>query len=115
MRVSVWAIAFWLCSVGIGAEADAGTRQPTSIGAQELAPALQILTRERGVQVVYRSELVVDCWTAGVNGNLTLDEALTQLLSSTGLTYRYLGAKAITIVPADSGAGPAPVKIVTTQ
>jgi hypothetical protein len=74
-------------------------RQPTKISPQALAPALQILAREREIQVVYRSELVEDHRTGGVDGNFTLEEALTRLLSGTGLTYVYLADRAITIVP----------------
>jgi len=99
MRISLVAAAIGLSIVGIsGTKADAATRQATNIAAQELAPALQTLARERDVQVVYRSELVGDHRTSGATGNLTFEEALRQLLDGTGLTYRYLADKAITIV-----------------
>jgi len=103
--MSVVAAAICLSIVGIsaGAEADAATRQPTNIAAQELASALQNLARQRDVQVVYRSELVGEHRTSGANGNLTFEEALTQLLNGTGLTYRYLAERAITIVAIPSG------------
>lgn len=98
MRGVVWwvAVGFILSGTAV-----AGTemRQPTNIGAQELAPALHTLARERGVQFVYRSELVADRRTSGVIGNLTFEEAMAQLLNETGLTYRYLAEMAITIVP----------------
>ncbi len=105
MRIGVVAAAVCLSIVGIsaGAEAVPATRQPTNIAAQELAPALQTLARERDVQVVYRSELVGVHRTRGANGNLTFEEALTQLLNGTGLTYRYLAEGAITIVAIPSG------------
>jgi iron complex outermembrane recepter protein len=99
MRMSVVAAAICLSILGTSVGADAATRQPTNIAAQELGPALQTLARERDVQVVYRSELVGEHRTGGANGNLTFEEALTQLLSGTGLTFRYLAEKAITIVP----------------
>ncbi len=106
MRIGVVAAAICLSVVGISASTEAvpATRQPTNIAAQELAPALQILARERDVQVVYRSELVGVHWTRGANGNLTFEEALTQLLNGTGLTYRYLAEGAITIVAIPSGS-----------
>jgi hypothetical protein len=104
MRISLVAAAIGLSIVGIsGTEADAATRQATNIAAQELAPALQTLARERDVQVVYRSELVGEQRTSGATGNLTFEEALRQLLNGTGLTYRYLADKAITIVAIPSG------------
>ena len=77
-------------------------RQHIKIAPQALAPALQILVRERGIQVVYRSELVGSQRTDGVDGNFTFEEALTRLLNGTGLTYLYLADRAITIVPADN-------------
>jgi outer membrane receptor protein involved in Fe transport len=79
-------------------------RRPTSIAAQGLAPALRILAKERDVQLVYRTELVGDHKTSGAAGDLTFEEALTQLLNGTGLTYRYLENNAITIVPIPSGS-----------
>jgi iron complex outermembrane recepter protein len=99
MRKSVVAAAICLSILGIAAGADTITRQPTNIAAQELGTALERLARERDVQVVYRSEFVGEHWTGGANGNLTFEEALTQLLNGTGLTFRYLTDKAITIVP----------------
>jgi hypothetical protein len=100
MRISVIAAALCLSILGIsaGAQALPSTRQPTNIAAQDLASALQILARQRDVQVVYRSELVGAHRTRGANGNLTVEEALTQLLNGTGLAYRYLAERAITIV-----------------
>jgi outer membrane receptor protein involved in Fe transport len=92
----------------------ATARQQTTILAQRLGPALQQLARDRGVQLVYRSELVGSQQTGGAVGELTLEEALRRLLEGTGLTFQYLDEKAITIVPvvkssssverADSGA-----------
>jgi hypothetical protein len=111
MRISVVTAAIYLSIVAMSGvtEADAAARQATNIAAQELAPALQTLARERDVQVVYRSELVGEHRTSGATGNLTLEEALTQLLNGTGLTYRYLAERAITIVAipsANSGLSP---------
>jgi iron complex outermembrane recepter protein len=73
-------------------------RKPIKIGPQNLAAALQTIARARALQLVYRSELVENRDTGGVDGNLTCDEALTRLLHGTGLTYLYLSDRAITIV-----------------
>ena len=101
MRLAVVAAAVSLAIVGIsaGAEADAAMRKPTHIAAQPLVSALQELAQERNIQVVYRGELVRNRSTAGASGDLTVEEALRQLLDGSGLTYHYLGDKAITIVP----------------
>ena len=103
MSVAAAAICLPLVAISAGTEAAAATRQVTNIAAQGLAPALQILARERDFQVVYRSELVGEHRTSGATGNLTFEEALTQLLNGTGLTYLYLSERAITIVAIPSG------------
>jgi iron complex outermembrane receptor protein len=102
--VAVAVACFGLVTITSGKDAEAAVRQPTNIAAQGLAPALRILAKERDVQLVYRSELVSQQQTSGAVGHLTFEEALTQLLSGTGLTYRYLDNKAITIVPISSGS-----------
>lgn len=100
MRLIVVATAICL-SIGAtsaGTEAERVIRRPTSIAPQELARALQLLAKDRDVQLVHRSELVNDRRTNGASGVLTLEEALVQLLSGTDLMYRYLDHNAITIV-----------------
>jgi iron complex outermembrane recepter protein len=108
MRATVAVAVACLSLVGItsGKDADAAIRRPTNIAPQGLAPALKMLAEERNVQVVYRSELVSDQKTGGAAGVLTFEEALTQLLNGTGLTFRYLDDKAITIVPRVTGSSP---------
>jgi iron complex outermembrane recepter protein len=108
MRIGVLVVGICLSLVGMATSGRASEdgRQPTNIAAQELASALQLLAKERGVQVVYRSELAADQWTSGVSGNLTFEEALVQLLEATGLTYRFLADKAITIVPGSDHSSP---------
>jgi iron complex outermembrane receptor protein len=101
MRISVAvAIAcFSALSVSAAEEAHAAVRKHTSIAPQGLGPALQALAQDHGIQLVYRSDLVGDRQTAGAVGDLTLDEALTQLLKGSGITFQYLGNDAITLVP----------------
>ena len=105
MRITVVA-AMCLCIVGIstGADAEAAIRKQTNIPAQGLGPALQLLAKDRDLQMVYRTELIGDRRTNGVVGDLTTDEAVTQILKGTGLTFRYLADHAITIFPLTSSA-----------
>jgi secretin/TonB-like protein len=81
------------------ADVDASVRKATSIPAEELVPALKTLARERGLQVVFQSEVVGSAHTQGALGSFTAAQALEQLLSGTGLTYRYLDDKTVTILP----------------
>jgi iron complex outermembrane recepter protein len=105
MRRSAIAMAICFSIIGISAAADgeAAIRKPTEIPAQRLETALQALAQQRDLQVICRTEVVGDLRTAGASGDLTTHEVLTQLLSGTGLTFRYLNENAITIVPTPAG------------
>ncbi len=109
MRVALVSTAICLSLVGLSAadEARASVRRLTSIPEQELESALQSLARTRDLQVVYRTEVIGAYRSRGAAGELTESEALAQILSGTGLTYRYLDDQTITIVQAPTPvAGP---------
>jgi iron complex outermembrane receptor protein len=108
--VVAWATCLSMLSVGMATEALAAVRKPTRIEPQGLAAALQRLAREREFQIVFRPDVVKDLRTSGAVGELTADEALTQLLAGTDLTFRYLNDHTITIEPvAPASAPPASV------
>ena len=110
MRMVVVAAAVSLSVVGLSAaqSSAASIRKPVNIQAQGLETALQLFSRESGLHVVYVSEDVSPRNTKGASGALTRDEALTQILGGTGLTYRYLDDDTVTIVPTPSGGAPPP-------
>jgi outer membrane receptor protein involved in Fe transport len=116
MRIAVTVAAIGLATFGIAnaGPADASIKRFTSIPTQELGSALQILAKERDFQVLYRTEVVGEIRSPGAVGELTADEALSRLLSGTGLTFQYLDNKTVTIVPmeatpAHTAQGPATV------
>ena len=113
MRIGLVATAICLSVVGLAAAgaAAAAIRKDTSIPAGGLGPALQSLAKQYDFQVLYRTEVVGSLHTGGAVGQFTSEEALKQLLKGTGLTYRHLDEKTITIMPAgvgSAGAGGAP-------
>jgi iron complex outermembrane receptor protein len=99
MRSSILVALLSLALVGLSVaeETSAAVRRPTNIPAQDLGSALQTLARERGFQIVYASEDTNGRSTAGAVGEFTTEEALGRLLRGTGLTYRYLDDKTVTI------------------
>ena len=101
MRIAVVAAAVCIFIVGpaLANSASASIREPTHIAAQGLGPALKQLAQSRGLQVLYLSNTVRDIRTDGANGDMTANEALQQLLSGTGLTYRYLDDNTVTVIP----------------
>jgi outer membrane receptor protein involved in Fe transport len=111
MRIAVTATAICIAIVGLSVadEVHASIKQPTNIPAQSLAPALQSLAKDRNFQIVYVSEEIGDRRTGGAVGEYTPEEALKQLLRGTGLTYKYLDEKTVTIVlPTSASAAPTP-------
>jgi len=112
-RVIRVAVVVAVVSLSVGglsaaADAEASIRKSTNIPAGELVPALKTLARERGFQVVFQSEVVGTIRTQGASGELTTAEALEQLLRGTGLTYRYVDEKMVTIIPATAGPASPP-------
>jgi iron complex outermembrane recepter protein len=115
MRATVVVIALCLSVLALAASpsADASIRKPTNIPAQELGAALHALEKDRNLQVIFVSEDVRNVRTQGAVGEFTSDEALKALLKGTGLAFRDLDEKTVTIVPLNStsstdttGAGP---------
>ena len=88
-----------IATVSIAENAEAAMRRPTHIPEQPLDSALQALAKERNLQMIYPYEIVGQLRTRGANGDLTFEEAIASLLSGTGLAYRYLDEKTVTIVP----------------
>jgi iron complex outermembrane receptor protein len=101
IRIAVVAAALCISIAGLALanSASASIREPTHIAAQGLGPALKQLGLSRGLQVLYLSNTVRDISTNGANGDMTANEALQQLLSGTGLTYRYLDDNTVTVIP----------------
>jgi hypothetical protein len=108
MRWCVAAAVIWMSIVGVAVpdEMHASIRRPTNIPAQELGPALQILAKDRSLQIIYVSEEISERRTHGAVGELNTEEALQQLLEGTGLTFKYLDDMTVTVVPTTSAASP---------
>jgi iron complex outermembrane recepter protein len=106
MRTGVVGVAISLCVIGLSlaGEARALVRRDVNIPAGGLARALQVLAKDYSFQILYRTEVVGTLQTAGAIGEFSSDEALKQLLKGTGLTWRYLDEKTITLVPSAGSA-----------
>jgi iron complex outermembrane recepter protein len=113
MRLAVVAaVCLSMVGLALATDAQAGiVKKSTNIPAQGLGPALKTLAKDRGFQVVFRSEVVGSTRTQGATGNLTTPEALTKLLEGTNLSFSYLDENTVTIMPRDeleSGAAEGP-------
>jgi iron complex outermembrane recepter protein len=68
------------------------------IAAQPLSLALQAWARQAGMQVMYATEIAAGLQTRGVPAGLTAQAALERLLDGTGLQFRVLNDRAISVV-----------------
>jgi iron complex outermembrane recepter protein len=112
MRTVVAAAVACLSIVGLSVAQDvkAAIKTDISIPAGELGAALQILSEERRIHIIFVNEDVSRLSTQGASGALTNDELLKQLLNGTGLTYQYIDNETISVLPMPS----APVARPTT-
>jgi len=102
--VAVTAVCCSIAGLSMAAAADASIRKSVSIAAQGLGPALQTLAKEHQLHIVFIAEDVNRLTTRGASGDLTIDEALTRILSGTGLTYQFLEDDTVTILPLARGS-----------
>ena len=102
--VVVTVACYSLPAVCVADNAKASIRRFIDIPPEPLGVALQTLAKDRDLQIAYVSDEVESLHTSGASGELTIDEALTQLLRGTGLTFRHSGDNGISIVSARSQA-----------
>jgi len=82
----------------------AGTARTFSIAAQPLLSALQQFTEQSGIQVAYTTEIGSGVQSPGVSGSFASAEALSRLLTGTGLTVRFTSPRTVTLERAPQSA-----------
>jgi iron complex outermembrane recepter protein len=91
--------------LAIAPQAIAQTVRQFSIPAQSVSSALVRYSTLTGVNLVYDGELSGGLRSSAVNGQLSQEQALGQLLAGTGLTYRFGANDTVTIIaPQQVGA-----------
>ena len=78
-----------------------------SIPAEDLGTALTHAAQQGGREIMFAAELTRGKATDGVQGQMTLDQALAVLLAGRGLTYRVTDSGAIIIEKAPGTKGDA--------
>lgn len=76
-----------------------------NIPAQSLGPALGTFGQQSGRQITVDSAAVRGVSTSGVQGTMSVEEAMGRLLGGTGLSYSFTNATTITIQRSAPGAG----------
>ncbi|MFT8551089.1 MAG: TonB-dependent siderophore receptor [Acetobacter okinawensis] len=89
----------------------AGAIRHFTIAAQPLRTALHQYLEQSGVQVAYPTADAGNVRSTAISGNLTSQEALSRLLTGTGLTWRATGPNSVTLAKASANITLGPVRV----
>ncbi|TCP82820.1 iron complex outermembrane receptor protein [Rhizobium sp. PP-CC-2G-626] len=94
-------------NAGMGSPAQAQTNQTRAfdIQASSLSRALRQFSQQSGVQVAYSTAIASSVSAPAVKGPLTPEDALSALLSGSGLHYSFTASGAVTILGAEPVTG----------
>ncbi|WP_233840340.1 TonB-dependent receptor [Dyella sp. 2HG41-7] len=98
------------------AQAPAPAPHTLAIAPMPLAKALENFSHEAGLQIVYGSDIPDSIRSPGADAGLPPEQQLRQLLTGTGLTYRFVTPNTVTIVPgnvATNAGNPASAAVAT--
>ena len=108
IKMTFRATLITLCTMlSVSAHAIADAPRRVDIPAGELSDALLKLSKQYGVDLVYRPEQVYGLKTRGAHGSLTTEQAVTQLLQGTVLELRTDQSGAMLIAPPVFGSAQA--------
>ena len=74
---------------------------------QPLQAALNALATQSGLQVIYDGALVSGLSSPGLAGQMEPEQALSQLLAGSGLSYRFTGTNTVVLAPGGGAAAKA--------
>jgi iron complex outermembrane recepter protein len=87
----------------LSSAANAGdVAKPYHIPAQPLSNALLQFAAESKLELIVKSDKLRGFKSSGLDGSMTPAQALSQLLQGSGMTYRFVDANTVTIVPPSS-------------
>jgi iron complex outermembrane recepter protein len=92
-------------------EAQASRTATFDIPSQPLAQALTAFGRQSGMQIAVDTAAVAGKTSGSINGPMTAEQALRQLLAGSGLTYQFTSANAVTVAGAAPGPGSSAVQL----
>ncbi|MBV7563755.1 TonB-dependent receptor [Pseudomonas sp. sia0905] len=107
VSLATWLLGTSLLPLAPGVLAQAADEQATTydfaIAAQPLPQALDAFSRTTGLNVVYTDDAPYSVQAPAVQGRLSAEQALAQLLAGSGFTFARAGATTVTLqaLPAD--------------
>jgi len=105
-RIAKWV---WLLPASLAMcaalPAQSQNQQISSIAAQPLSQALQVFSRQTGLQLIYVSDDVRGCQSQGVPAGLSPKATLARLLQGTKLHYEFLNERTVRVFAAGDEPG----------
>lgn len=108
--ISVWGAAMLATTAMAGLatslplHAQTAVQRSFNIPAQSLADALMTFGQQSGLNVSAPADLTRSLASPGVSGSLSTAEALSRLLTGTGLTFRFTGPRSVQLEAAPRAA-----------
>lgn len=81
------------------------TEQSISVRPGPLTPALNSLSAQTGLQILFDASVAEGKTTRGINGALTPEQALSAVLTGTGVNARFAGSNQVTLQNSATGSG----------
>ncbi len=97
------AVLLGTANLSLAQPSSPGNAKTINVQPSDLGSALETFSAESGVHVVYISEDVASLRSQGAVGVFAPAEALQRILRGTGLSYRFLDAHTVTILPEKAG------------
>ena len=80
---------------------------PSRLPPQALADALDSFAKSTGLQVVYRADLTNGLHSKGAESGLSAEQALRAILRDTGLSFKFVNDRTVTLIVAPKTTGKA--------
>lgn len=113
--VSKSGLAAIACSVALCSYAMADTPRNIAIPAGDLATALELISKQAGVELVFRPEQIKGLRTEGVTGTLSSRDAIKKLLEGTPLQLRTDGATGAMMIGTPAPAAPPQSSVIDSE
>lgn len=98
-RLAMWTIASLIAAAHGHAQTPVSQTLGAAVPPQPVASALQVWAWQTGWQLLYDPGLAVDQQSRGAGEGLQPIEALTRILDGTGLAYRFVNERTVSILP----------------
>lgn len=113
MSTALWAGPFSPLLPLVPASAQSARTHSFNIPSQPLNRALRALADQSGVQIAYQTSIASGAVAPAVSGTMTTEQALSRLISGSGLSYGFTNSNTVTITGGVQAAGGSPSDATT--